>query len=271
MGVRLKKRWLATLDGRTRHTHAALDGQVRPNDKPFEVSGYEIMFPGDPSAAPEMVYNCRCTLIAAVDGIDTSNALRRDRWGPMPNMTYAQWENTKRGEGALLSEKIEKEEEEREKRDWKQYKEYKAILGNNAPKTFAKFQDLKYNSGEWEAFKSYKKAIQTGELTALADFALYQETSREIAEKLVGLTTSNGIKITGKSNHFISRVIGSIEQRRSGVDIQAVSEALTNPNAVVYPVKTYKDGSTSQKFRYNGVEVSINPYTGNLIQTNPKS
>ena len=271
MGVRLKKRWLATLDGRTRHTHAALDGQVRPNDKPFEVSGYEIMFPGDPSAAPEMVYNCRCTLIAAVDGIDTSNALRRDRWGPMPNMTYAQWENTKRGEGALLSEKIEKEEEEREERDWKQYKEYKAILGKNAPKTFAKFQDLKYNSGEWEAFKSYKKAIQTGELTALADFALYQETSREIAEKLVGLTTSNGIKITGKSNHFISRVIGSIEQRRSGVDIQAVSEALTNPNAVVYPVKTYKDGSTSQKFRYNGVEVSINPYTGNLIQTNPKS
>lgn len=270
MGIRLKKRWLSTLDGRTRHAHQLLDGQVQPNKKPFQSILGDIMFPGDPNAAPSNVYNCRCTLIAEVEGVDMSDALRRDRWGPLPNMTYAQWENTKRGEGALLSEKIEKEEDEREERDWKQYKEYKAILGKNAPKSFAKFQDLKYNSGEWEAFKSYKRAIQTGELTALADFTLYQETSREIDEKLVGLTTSNGIKITGKSIHFISRVIGSIEQRRSGVDIKTVSEALTDPNAIVYPVKTYRDGSTSQKFRYSGVEVSVNPYTGNLIQTNPK-
>ena len=173
MGVRLKKRWLSTLDGRTRHAHQLLDGQVQPNEKPFQSILGDIMFPGDPNAAPSNVYNCRCTLIAEVEGVDMSDTLRRDRWGPLPNMTYAQWENTKRGEGALLSEKIEKEEEKREERDWKQYKEYKAILGKNAPKTFATFQDLKYNSGEWEAFKSYKRAIQTGELTALADFTLY--------------------------------------------------------------------------------------------------
>ena len=101
MGIQLKKRWLATLDSRTRHTHAVLDGQTRENDKPFEVEGYKIMFPGDPNAAPEMVYNCRCTMIAEVEGVDMSNALRRDRWGPLPNMTFAQWENSKRGEGYL--------------------------------------------------------------------------------------------------------------------------------------------------------------------------
>lgn len=200
-----------------------------------------------------------------------SNALRRDRFGLLPNMTYAQWENTKRGEGALAAERYEQEKAEKEKQDKKQFAEYKQNLGVNAPKSFEKFLELKYNSGEWEAFQAYKRAIQIGELTSFADFEFYQQVSREIDEKLVGLTTSNGIKITGKSNHFISRVIGSIEQRRSGVDIQAVSEALTNPDAIVYPVKTYKDGSISQKFRYSGVEVSINPYTGNLIQTNPKS
>lgn len=101
MGIRLKKRWLATLDDRTRHTHALLDGQTRDNDKPFTVEGYEIMYPGDPSAAPEMVYNCRCTLIAEVEGVDMSEGLRRDRWGLLPNMTFAQWENQKRGEGYL--------------------------------------------------------------------------------------------------------------------------------------------------------------------------
>lgn len=101
LGIRLQKRWLATLDKRTRHTHAALDGQIRDNDKPFEVDGYQIMFPGDPNAAPEMVYNCRCTLVAEVEDVDTSHALRRDRWGVLPNMTFAQWENTKRGESYL--------------------------------------------------------------------------------------------------------------------------------------------------------------------------
>ena len=145
------------------------------------------------------------------------------------------------------------------------------ILGKNAPKSFEKFQDLKYNSGEWEAFKSYKKAIQVGELSALADFSLYQETSREIDEKLVGLTTSNGIRITGKSNHFIARVIGSVEQRRSGVKIEDVITAVTSPEAKILRVKTYFTGDSSQKFRYSHVEVTVNPHTGNLVQTNPKT
>ena len=96
MGIRLKKRWLATLDNRTRHTHRILDGQVRPNEKPFVVEGQEIMYPGDPSAAAALVYNCRCTLVAEVEGVDTSGALRRDQDGVVPNMTYEEWENRKR-------------------------------------------------------------------------------------------------------------------------------------------------------------------------------
>lgn len=62
MGIEVKKQWLATLDNRTRDTHAWLDGQIRNVDEPFEVDGMEIDYPGDPSAPPELVYNCRCTL-----------------------------------------------------------------------------------------------------------------------------------------------------------------------------------------------------------------
>ena len=101
MGIKLKKSWLATIDGRTRHEHALLDGQTVDTDKPFKVDGYELMFPGDPSGPAHLTYNCRCTLIAAVDGIDTSNGLRRDRYGILPDMTFAQWEKSKRGEGYL--------------------------------------------------------------------------------------------------------------------------------------------------------------------------
>ena len=35
MGIKLKKSWLATLDNRTRHAHAMLDGQTVDIDKPF--------------------------------------------------------------------------------------------------------------------------------------------------------------------------------------------------------------------------------------------
>ena len=94
MGIKVRKEWLATIDGRTRHSHAMLDGKVVDKDKKFENG---CMFPGDPNGPPWEVYNCRCTLIAAVDGIDTSNAKRRVR-NPetgknelVPDMTYSEW------------------------------------------------------------------------------------------------------------------------------------------------------------------------------------
>ena len=101
MGIKLKKRWLATLDNRTRHAHAMLDGQTVDIDKPFKVDGEEIMFPGDTSAPGYLVYNCRCTMVVEVDGVDTSDGMRRDKYGPLPDMTFAQWQNSKRGEGYL--------------------------------------------------------------------------------------------------------------------------------------------------------------------------
>lgn len=101
MGIQLEKQWLATLDDRTRHDHAVADGQTVPKDEPFIVGGEKLMFPGDPSGSGWNIYNCRCTMIAKVKGVDTSNSLRRDRWGLLPNMTFAQWEKQKRGEGYL--------------------------------------------------------------------------------------------------------------------------------------------------------------------------
>lgn len=97
MGVKLQKEWLATLDGRTRHSHAVLDGEKIESDKKFSNG---CMFPGDPGGPPGEIYNCRCTLIAAVEGVDTSDALRRDRDGLLPDMTFAQWEASKRGYSA---------------------------------------------------------------------------------------------------------------------------------------------------------------------------
>ena len=99
MGIKLKKEWLATLDARTRHSHAMLDGEQVAQDKKFSNG---CRFPGDPQGPPWEIYNCRCTLIAAVDGVDTSSAQRRVR-NPdtgqtevISNMTYAEWAGWKK-------------------------------------------------------------------------------------------------------------------------------------------------------------------------------
>ena len=58
MGIPVKKQWLATVDGRTRHWHRELDGVAVDYDEPFKNEIGEIMFPGDPSADAANVYNC---------------------------------------------------------------------------------------------------------------------------------------------------------------------------------------------------------------------
>lgn len=98
MGIKLKKQWLATLDNRTRHAHAILDGQTVDVYKPFKADGYELMYPGDSSAPGYLVYNCRCTTIAVLpDEPKPRHELRRaydKKTGTsilIPAMTYAQW------------------------------------------------------------------------------------------------------------------------------------------------------------------------------------
>lgn len=99
MGIKCRKEWMATLDGRTRHSHAMLDGEVVDNDKKFSNG---CRFPGDPQGRPEEIYNCRCTLVSAIEGIDTSRGQRRAR-NPetgqndlIENMTYAEWAGWKK-------------------------------------------------------------------------------------------------------------------------------------------------------------------------------
>ena len=64
-GIILQKEWLATNDSRTRHSHAVLDGAIVDQDKKFDNG---LMYPGDPNGRPEEVWNCRCTLVAKVNG-----------------------------------------------------------------------------------------------------------------------------------------------------------------------------------------------------------
>lgn len=111
MGIKVKKRWLATLDNRTRDTHQELDGHEVPVNEPFEVDGMEIMFPGDPNAAPELVYNCRCTMIEVYEGIDRKSVRRDEDDNEVEDMTYREWKEWKENGQQPVSEEPKQEQQ----------------------------------------------------------------------------------------------------------------------------------------------------------------
>lgn len=59
-GANVVKQWDATLDAKTRDSHARVDGEIRELDKPFSNG---LMFPGDPDGGAAEVCNCRCALM----------------------------------------------------------------------------------------------------------------------------------------------------------------------------------------------------------------
>lgn len=96
LGINVQKEWMCTLDGRTRDWHRMLDGQKQPLDKPFEVDGLKIRFPGDPEAKPALVYNCRCTMVGdLVDYPSTYDRYDNIDGKPIKGMTYQEWEKAK--------------------------------------------------------------------------------------------------------------------------------------------------------------------------------
>ena len=111
MGIEVKKKWLATLDDRTRDAHAYLDGEEAEVDEPFHSILGNIMYPGDPNADPANVYNCRCTLIYVYPKYQhlQQNHQRYDQESKelIQYKTYRQWERWKKGEPEPIKKEIE--------------------------------------------------------------------------------------------------------------------------------------------------------------------
>jgi hypothetical protein len=59
-GADVLKQWDATLDGKTRESHVAVDGQICELDDRFSNG---LKFPGDPAGGAAEVVNCRCAYL----------------------------------------------------------------------------------------------------------------------------------------------------------------------------------------------------------------
>lgn len=89
LGIDVTQQWMSTLDARTRNSHRLLMGEKRKVGEKFSNG---LRFPGDPEGPGYEVYNCRCTLVAKVDGYgpdvlkDTEEKITKN------GETFEQWQ-----------------------------------------------------------------------------------------------------------------------------------------------------------------------------------
>ena len=175
-GIDLTIEWQATLDQRTRHEHRMMHGQRTEVDEPFHTpDGYTIYYPADCtglSTAPQKeIWNCRCTLLSWVKGVEPDTVTSSPKMG---DMSFEEWQQAK---------PMSKEEQDAwikagkpSPEDWKtnptrtkainggadkeQFTRYKEVLGDIAPKNMDAFQKLKYGDDDgWNVLKQQYRTV----------------------------------------------------------------------------------------------------------------
>lgn len=142
MGIE-KYKYLATLDERTCERCQAHDGMVYNVSDAREGYNYPTMHP-----------RCRCTTVMnmTLPGRSARDPISGKSYQIDYDVTYEEWYDS------LSDEQRTALDMARNKRaDKWQYERYKSALGSkNVPKSFDKFQDLKYNNSEqWEDLKGF--------------------------------------------------------------------------------------------------------------------
>lgn len=145
-----KFQFLATLDLRTSDICQEHDGKIYNLDE--AVIGENV---------PPLHANCRSTTLEVFEDDNLAGLERRAR-DPVTgknktvpaDINYSDWykENVSNSPKARIEEKKSRNRAN----DKKQYERYKEILGKEAPESFEKFQELKYNNiDEWQETKEF--------------------------------------------------------------------------------------------------------------------
>ena len=144
----------------------------------------------------------------------------------------------------------------------------------NPPKSIAEFEKMMYtNPKEYYLMESYIKSVDSGMLSPLAGYEKYREYYERIENEVVGVTAADGTVIKSQSKHFLERVFGTVSDpshggvKRSGVKLDDVIDCIKNGK---YIAPKNPEKIKSVVLATDKCLVSINPETGNLIQTTPQ-
>ena len=138
-------------------------------------------------------------------------------------------------------------------------------------------KNIYYNSPLALLKEQYYKGINDVWITSLFSLDDYILLHDRIERELVGKETVDGMKINSISQHFLHRMIGTLEDpkikeersliiRRSGVELEDVEEALFKGNRKNNTL--YSNGRRSISYIGKNCVVTLNPDTGRLLQCN---
>lgn len=92
LGMKINKKWVATLDGRTRDTHRSMDGQTADENGMFTLpGGRKTEGPGLSGIAEEDI-NCRCTVRSEIAGIKATKRKDNTSKEVIPYQSFSEWE-----------------------------------------------------------------------------------------------------------------------------------------------------------------------------------
>lgn len=133
MGVNLVKVWVSTIDMRTRHTHAVMDGEAVPVKEKFSNG---LLYPRDIlNGTPAEVYNCRCRPISQVKGFEkTPGSLLVGKQDKLNGMTYDEWKQ-------YHQDALDKKATAALKKETEKVKKYEVVNGENILETWERRED----------------------------------------------------------------------------------------------------------------------------------
>lgn len=224
--------YLATLDSRTSHVCQDMDGHV------FKLSEKDVGI-----NYPPLHPNCRSTVVPYFGDEEPGKRIARDKDGKSyivtSDLTYKDWyqkhvvDKYGQEQADIMKKKVSNEAN-----DKKQYEKYKEVLGKDAPKSFATFQDLKYTDIErWNRIKSDYRKLNAYEKITINE--------PRITDDLKDVAKATGVQMVGleyrlKSKDSYLRKVNS--DSRNSLDSKVIDDTIATTNDVIrYTYQADKD------------------------------
>ena len=214
-GIILQKEWLSTNDGRTRHSHAVLDGAIVDQDKKFENG---LMYPGDPNGRPEEVYNCRCTLVAKVNGFKKAQVQKAMAEKPLYDIMGV---SEKDIDISALPTEVQKIVEDSVRQSFEKFPQLKGhftkIKYDESIEAIASSQSITGSVKLSKKFKDYKKLQKEYDYDVRLRWHPKGTTAQstithEIGHQLDGLLTKKGIYGGSVSQYGVTRTSVAVQK-----------------------------------------------------------
>ena len=256
--------YVATLDLRTSDICRDLDHEVFSIKDAQAGVNYPPMHP-----------RCRSTTApytVALEGTRTARDMFNNEVKVDKSLNYKEWHKkyVESDPKYLIEEKKWKNRHS----DKKQFEKYKN-LGYDGVKLFDDFQKIKYNdTKEWDIVKGYTGIVQKGEISPLVKYSNFKKHHNKLEDKLIGMKTTDGVKIKSVSYHFTGRAIGTHDWANPNNSKEIMKKLNHKHVPSEALLKCVNEGKLSKKtnescvFYTEECQIAINPHTGNLVQCN---